>query len=54
VDSTVTTNFLGRASGPLAFTGLAVTRGVGYTPLLLAAGVVSALTAAVAALLSAD
>lgn len=33
--------FSGRFAGPVTFTGLAVTAGVGYTPLLLAAGVVS-------------
>jgi len=33
--------FLGRAAGPLAFAGLAVTAGLGYESLLLAAGVVA-------------
>jgi MFS family permease len=47
------TTFLGRASGPLVFTGLAVTVGLGYGPLLLGAGVASGLAAAVALLLSA-
>jgi MFS family permease len=47
------TTFLGRASGPLVFTGLAVTVGLGYGPLLLGSGVASGLAAAVALLLSA-
>lgn len=45
------TTFLGRTTGPVVFTGLAVTVGVGYVPLLLAAGVV-ALTAALLVLLA--
>lgn len=35
------TTFLGRFGGPITFTGLAVTVGVGYTPLLLASGVIA-------------
>ncbi|MFB6109060.1 MAG: MFS transporter [Haloplanus sp.] len=46
------TTFLGRATGPVVFVGLAVTAGVGYTRLLLAAGVVAAVASAAAAVLS--
>lgn len=35
------TTFLGRSAGPVAFTGLAVTAGLGYPVLLLGAGVVA-------------
>lgn len=46
------TTFLGRASGPVVFVGLAVTAGFGYQSLLLAAGVVSVGAAAVTAVLA--
>ena len=42
------TTFLGRATGPVVFVGLAAAGGFGYGPLLLGAGVV-AVGAAIAA-----
>ncbi|WP_245180593.1 MFS transporter [Haloarcula amylovorans] len=42
------TTFLGRSSGPIVFVGLAITVGLGYERLLLAAGVVAVGVAALA------
>jgi len=44
------TTFLGRAAGPVAFAGLAVTVGLGYPVLLLGAGVLALAVAGVAVL----
>jgi len=46
------TTFLGRSAGPIAFAGLAVTVGVGYPVLLLGAGVLALVAAAVALLVT--